>query len=84
LKPLEDPQQCKFTTLIEDKNKNGKRNPKIQITRKKVRKLIKKKAKLEKLQKIPEKTSQKEGLQNLNLVGIVEPRRMELRHSEAI
>jgi hypothetical protein len=44
--------------LREDKNKNGKRNPETQIIEKKARKLNKKKAKLEKLQKDPEKTSQ--------------------------
>jgi hypothetical protein len=48
LKPLEDPQQCEVTTLREDKNKNGKRNPEIQIIRKKARELSKKKEKLEK------------------------------------
>jgi hypothetical protein len=84
LNPLKDPQQCEVTTLREDKNKNGKRNPETQITGKKARNLIKKKEKLEKLQEVPEKTSQKVGLQNLNLVGIEEPRRMGLRHGEAI
>jgi hypothetical protein len=84
LNPLEDPQQCEVTTLREDKNKNGKRNPETQITGKKARKLSKKKEKLEKLQEVPEKTSQKAGLQNLNLVGIAEPRRMGLRQGEAI
>jgi hypothetical protein len=34
--------------LREDTNKNGKRNPKTQITEKKERKISKKKAKLEK------------------------------------
>jgi hypothetical protein len=78
LNPLKDPQQCEVTTLREDKNKNGKRNPEIQITGKKARKLSKKKAKLEKQQEVPEKTSQKVGLQNLNLVGIAEQCRMTL------
>jgi hypothetical protein len=27
LKPLKEHPQCKFTTLEEDRNKNGKRNP---------------------------------------------------------
>jgi hypothetical protein len=70
--------------LREDKNKNGKRNPETQITEKKARKLSKKKAKLEILQEVPEKTLQKAGLQNLNLTGIAEPRRMTLHHGEAI
>jgi hypothetical protein len=39
------------------KNRNGKRNPKTQITGNKARKLNKKKAKLEKLWEFPEKTS---------------------------
>jgi hypothetical protein len=44
--------------LRENKNENGKRNPKTRgITGKKSRKLSKKKAKLEKLQEFPEKTS---------------------------
>jgi hypothetical protein len=55
-----------------DKNKNGKRDPKTQITGKKAIKLSKKKAKLEKLHKVPENTLQKAGLQNLNLAEIVE------------
>jgi hypothetical protein len=83
-KPLRDPQQCEVTMLREDKNKNGKRNPETQITGKKARKLSKKKAKLERLQEVPEKTSQKAGLQNLNLVRIAEQRRMALHHDEAI
>jgi hypothetical protein len=46
---LKDPQQCEVATLRENKNENGKRNPKTQITRRKARKLSKKKGKLEKL-----------------------------------
>jgi hypothetical protein len=53
LKPLEDHQQCKVTTLREEKNMNGKRNLENQITGKKARNLSKKKAKLEKLQEVP-------------------------------
>jgi hypothetical protein len=47
-------------------------------------KLSKKKSKLEKLQEVTDKTSQEADLQNLNLVGTTEPRRMGLRLSEAI
>jgi hypothetical protein len=57
LNPLKAHQQREATTLREDKNKNGKRNPETQITGKKERKLSKKKSKLEKLQEVPEKTS---------------------------
>jgi hypothetical protein len=70
--------------LKEDKNKNGKRNIETHITGKKARKLSKKKSKLEKLQEVPENTLQEVDLQNLNLVGIVEPCRMGLCHGEAI
>jgi hypothetical protein len=72
----------------ETKNKNGKRNPEIvrenQITGKKERKLSKKKARLEKLQGVTKKTSQEVGLQDLNLAGTTEPRRMGLRLDDAI
>jgi len=77
-------QQHEATTLGEDKNKNGKRNLETRIIGNKGRKLSKKKAKLEKLQGFLKKTSKKAGLQNLNLVGIAEPRRMGLLHNEAI
>jgi hypothetical protein len=81
---VKDPQQCEVTMLREDKNKNGKRDPMTQIIGKKARKLNKKKAKLEKLHEVPVKTSQEAGLQNLNLVGIAEQRRLALHHDEAI
>jgi hypothetical protein len=41
----------------EDKNQNGKRNSKMKLTGNKDRKLSKKRAKIEKLQKVPEGTS---------------------------
>ena len=47
--PLKYPQQCEVTTLREDKNENGKRNPRTQIKGKKARNLNEKKEKLEKL-----------------------------------
>jgi hypothetical protein len=50
--------------LREDKNRNGKRNPKTHITGKKTGKLSKKKVKLERVQEVPVKTSQEVGLQN--------------------
>jgi hypothetical protein len=54
----------------------------MKITGKKARNFSKKKAKLEKLQEVPEKTSQKEGLQNLNFVGIVEQCILALHHGK--
>jgi len=54
--PMKDIQQREVTMPREDKNQNGKKNPKIQIAGKKARKLMKKKAKLDKLQKVPEGT----------------------------
>jgi hypothetical protein len=41
----------------EDKNQNGKRHTETKFTGKNARKLIKKRAKIEKLQKVPEGTS---------------------------
>lgn len=82
--PLKDPQQCEVPLQGENKNKNGKRNPKTQITGKKARKLSKKKAKLEKLQEIPKRTLEKEGLQNLNVARIAEQRRLALSCGEKI
>jgi hypothetical protein len=49
LNPTREHQQREATILREDKNNNGKRNPKTHITGKKARKLSKKKAKLENL-----------------------------------
>jgi hypothetical protein len=83
-KLLREHQQCEVTMLREDKNTNGKRNLETQITGKKARKLSKKKENLERLQEVPVKTSQEVGLQKLNITGIVEQRRMELHHDEAI
>ena len=47
LNPLRAHQQCEVTTLGEDKNKNGKRNPETQITGKNARNLNRKKSKLQ-------------------------------------
>jgi hypothetical protein len=41
----------------EDKNQNGKRHPEANLTGKKARKLSKKRAKIDKLQKVLEGTS---------------------------
>ena len=88
LNPLKAHQQCEVTTLEEDTNKNGKRNPETvretQITGNKEWKLSKKKSKLEKLQGFTEKTSQEAGLQDLNLAGTTEPHRMGIILGEAI
>jgi hypothetical protein len=65
--PRKDHQQREVTMPREDKNQNGKRNTETQIIGKKARKLSKKKAKLEKLQTTPERTSQKEGIPEFEL-----------------
>ena len=57
LNPRKYHQQCEVTMPRGDKNRNGKRNIKMQIIGKKARNLSKKKSKLEKLQEVPEKTS---------------------------
>jgi hypothetical protein len=62
--PLKESQQREVTMLSTDKNQNGKRNPVMHITGENARKLSKKRAKLEKLQEVPEETSQKVGFQN--------------------
>jgi hypothetical protein len=82
--PREESQQREVTMTKEDKNQNGKRNTETKLTGKKARKLSKKRAKIEKLQKVPEGTSQTEKLQNGSFVGISEQRHMALRHDEAI
>jgi hypothetical protein len=84
LNPSKDHQQCEVTMPREDQNQNRKRNIETKITRKKDRKINKKKAKIEKLQKVLEGTAQKEGFQNLNFVGIPVQHSMALHHGEAI
>jgi hypothetical protein len=84
LNPTKDHQQCEVTMLKGDKNQNGKRNTEINITGKKARKLSKKREKIEKLQKVPEGTSQKEGLQNWNFVEISKQCNLTLLHDEEI
>ena len=76
--------QREVTLPKEDKNQNGKRNSEMKLTGKKARKLSKKIYKIEKLQKVPEGTSQKENLQNWNFVGIAEQCHMTLHHGESI
>jgi hypothetical protein len=88
---LREHQQCEVTTLREDKNNNGNRILETvrgtQIIGKKPSKLNKRKSNLENLQEAIEnrwKTSQKAGLQDLNLVRIAEPCRMGLRLGKSI
>jgi hypothetical protein len=52
----------------EDKIQNGKRNTEMKLTGNKARKLSKKRAKIEKLQKVQEGTLQKEIFQNWSFV----------------
>jgi hypothetical protein len=56
----------------------------MKLMGKKARKLSKKKDKIEKLQQVPEGTSQKETLRNWNFFGISEQRHRALRHGEEI
>jgi hypothetical protein len=77
-------QHHKVTMPRGDKNQNVKRNTETQITGKKARNLNKKKAKLEKLQKVPEKTLQKEGLQNSKFARISKQLRLTLCHDIVI
>jgi hypothetical protein len=63
LNPRKESQQREVTMPRGDKNQNGKRNTEMKLTGKQARKLSKKRSKIEKLQKVPEGTSQKENLQ---------------------
>jgi hypothetical protein len=81
LNPRKESQQRAVTMLKEDKNQNGKRTTETKLTGKKARKQSKKR---DKLQKVPEGTSQRENLQNWSFVGISEQRHKALRHDEAI
>jgi hypothetical protein len=56
----------------EDTNHNGKRPTETKLTGKKDKNLSKKRAKIDKLQKVLEETSQKGNLQNWSFVGISE------------
>jgi hypothetical protein len=84
LNPKKEPQQREVTISKENKSQNGKRTTETKLTGKKARKLSKKKAKIEKLQEIPDRTSQKENLQNGSFTEISEQRPMALHHDEAI
>jgi hypothetical protein len=63
----------------EDKNHKGKRMMETKLTGKKDRKISKKRANIEKLQKVLEETSQKEKSQELSFTGISKPQHMSLR-----
>jgi hypothetical protein len=77
-------QHCKVTMPREEKNQNEKRMNETKLSGKKTRKLMKKKAKLEKLQTVLEETPQKENMSNLSFTGIEEQRHMALCHVEVI
>jgi hypothetical protein len=77
-------QHREVTMSREDKNQNGKRMIETKLTGKNARKLSKKRDKIEKLQKIPEETSQKEKSQELSFIGISKQRHMTLHHGEEI
>jgi hypothetical protein len=84
MNPRKESQQREVNMTKEDKNRNGKRTTETKLTRRKARKLSKKRAKFEKLQKVPERTSLTENLQIGSFAGIIEQRHMALRHGEAI
>jgi hypothetical protein len=62
LNPRKESQQREVTMTKEDKNQNRKMTTETKLTGRKARKLSKKRAKFEKLQKVPEGTSQIENL----------------------
>jgi hypothetical protein len=67
-----------------DKNQNRKMNFKMNLSGKKARKLRKKRATIEKLQKVPEGTSERENLQNWSFIGTTKQCHMALHHEEEI
>ena len=77
-------QHREVTMSREDKNQNGKRMIEMKLTGKKARKLSKKRAKIEKLQKVPGETSQKEKSKELSFAEISKQRHLALRHGAAI
>ena len=77
-------QQHIVTISKEDKNQNGQKNTETKLTGKKDRKLSRKRDKIEKLHKVPQGALQKENLQNLSFVEILEQRHRSLRHGEEI
>ena len=79
--PMKESQQRKVTMSKEDKNQNGKSNTEMKFTGKKDRKINKKRENIEKSQKVPEGTSQKEGLQDCNFIGISEQSNMAKQYS---
>jgi hypothetical protein len=79
-----EPQQYEVTMSREDKTHNGKRMTKMKITGKKARKLSKKRAKIKKLQKVPEETLQKEKSQELSFAEISGQRHLTLCHGATI
>jgi hypothetical protein len=70
LNPRKEYPQHEVTMPKGYKNQNGKRNTETKLTGKKPIKLSKKRSMIEKLQKVPEGTSEKENLKNWNFVGI--------------
>jgi hypothetical protein len=72
LNPRKESQQREVTMPRGDKNHNGKRNTETKLAGKKDKKLSKKRSNIEKLEKVPEGTSQKENLQNWDFIEIEE------------
>jgi len=64
LNPKKEPQQCEVTISKENRNQNGKITTETKLTGKKDRKLSRKRAKIDTLQKVLEGTSHKGKLQS--------------------
>jgi hypothetical protein len=77
-------QHREVTMSREDKNQNGKRMTETKLIGKKARKIINKRAKIEKLQRILEETSLNEKSQELSFARISEQRHMALHHGKEI
>jgi hypothetical protein len=79
--PMKESQQRKVTMPKGYKNQNGKRIAETNTIGKKAKKLNKKRENIERLQKVREGTSQKEGLKNWNFTEISEQHNMTKKYS---
>jgi hypothetical protein len=68
----------------ENKNQNRKRTTEMKLIGKKARNLSKKRAKIDRIQRVPKGNSQKKTFQNWSIVGILEQRHGSLWHGEGI
>jgi hypothetical protein len=79
-----EPQQCEVTLPKENKNQIEKRTTEMKLMGKKARNLSRKRAQIDRIQRVPEGTPPKETFQNSSFVGIIEQRHGSLHLGEEI